>query len=378
MMLKRSFMFMAAVSGLVFTAGCSWLRPESGPDFRTQGQATKIRSLEVPPDLTKPLADERFIVPDARATTFSQYSRERAGQPVATTNTAVLPKFDAARIVRAGEQRWLVVKGTPDRVWAQLKEFWVETGFVLKRETPESGIMETDWAENRSKLPQDLIRNNVGRLLEGLYSTGERDKFRTRVEAGTEPGTVEIFVSHRGIEEIYTNPDKAATGWQFRASDRDLEAEMLGRMMVKFGLATDKTTAVAATTTAPANAARATFDAAKGGVLRANEPFDRAWRRVGLALDRSGFTVEDRDRSKGVFFVRYLDPEADVQTGEKKGFLDKLAFWRSDKPKDSQQYRIRVTDAGANSDVEVQTADGKSDTSPTAKRIMTLLFEQLR
>jgi outer membrane protein assembly factor BamC len=237
--------------------------------------------------------------------------------------------------------------------------------------------METDWAENRSKIPQDPIRNTVGRFLDGLYSSGERDKFRTRLEAGTEPGTTEIFVSHRGLEEVYTSAEKTSTGWQFRPSDKTLEIDMLGRMMVKFGLATDKVVAIAGATP-QAVQTRANYDAAKGGPLKVSEPFDRAWRRVGLALDRTGFTVEDRDRSKGMFFVRYIDPENDSAKGGKKSWVDWLAFWRSDKPADRPQYRIKVSDGGATSDVEVQSADGKADNSATAKRILALLFEQLR
>ncbi len=377
MKLNRTFTCIASCFAFFSVAGCSWLTP-SGADYRTQGQATKIRSLEVPPDLTKPIADDRFVVPDSKATTFSQYNRDRGNQPVVSSNSSVLPKFDNARMVRAGDQRWLIVKAEPARVWPMLKDFWTDSGFVLKRETPEAGIMETDWAENRAKIGQDIIRNSVGRLLDGLYSTGERDKFRTRIEAGSEPGTTEIFVSHRGIEEVYTSADKTSTGWEFRPADKDLEAEMLGRMMVKFGFASDKAAAVAGAISAPANVSRATFDKEKGGVLAVAEPFDRAWRRVGLALDRSGFTVEDRDRSKGIFFVRYIDPDVEAKSGEKKGWLDRLAFWRADKPADRPQYRIKVSDAGANTHVEVQTADGKSDGSSTAKRIMTLLFEQLR
>ncbi len=380
MKLNRKIILIALPCMLTTLAGCSWLSwlSPSGPDYRSQGQTTKIRSLEVPPDLTKPIADDRFVVPDSKATTFSQYSRERGNQPLASTNTAVLPKFENAYILRAGDQRWLVVKTTPDRIWPVLKDFWTETGFVLKRETPESGIMETDWAENRSKIAQDIVRNSVGRFLDGLYSSGERDKFRTRIEAGNDPGTTEIFVSHRGLEEVYTSAEKTSTGWQFRATDKDLEAEMLGRMMVKFGFASDKATAVAGATTAPANIARATLDKEKGGLLSVSEPFDRAWRRVGLALDRSGFTVEDRDRSKGMFFVRYIDPDATVQSGEKKGWIERLAFWRTDKVADRPQFRIKVADAGGSASVEVQTADGKPDSSATAKRITTLLFEQLR
>jgi outer membrane protein assembly factor BamC len=372
---SRSVVIVAASVAVAVLAGCGATK---GPDYRTQGANTKVRSLEVPPDLTSPAADDRFIVPSASATTFSQYSRERGGQPVQTSVGGVLPRFENARIERQGEQRWLVVKGAPDRLWPIVKEFWQETGFVIRRETPEAGIMETDWAENRSKIPQDIVRNTVGRFLDGLYSTGERDKFRTRIEAGTEPGTTEIFVSHRGIEEIYTNPDKNSTGWQFRPNDRDLEAEMLGRMMVKLGFASDKVAAVNAAVSAPASNARATYDATKGGTLKVNESFDRAWRRVGLALDRSGFTVEDRDRSKGIFFVRYIDPEFDAKSGEKKGWFDRLAFWRSDKPTEQQQLRIKVTDAGAATDVVVQNKDGVADTSPTAKRVMSLLFDQLK
>ena len=377
MKLNRTFICITSSFALFAVAGCSWLKP-SGPDYRTQGQSTKIRSLEVPPDLTKPIADDRFVVPDSKATTFSQYNRDRGNQPVVSSNTAVLPKFDNARMVRAGDQRWLIVNATPERVWPMLKEFWTDSGFLLKRETPEAGIMETDWAENRAKIGQDVIRNTVGRFLDGLYSSGERDKFRTRIEAGSEPGTTEIFVSHRGLEEVYTSADKTSTGWAFRPTNKDLEAEMLGRMMVKFGFASDKAVAVAGANSAPVNVARATFDKEKGGVLAVAEPFDRAWRRVGLALDRSGFTVEDRDRSKVIFFVRYIDPDVEAKSGDKKGWIDRLAFWRSDKPADRPQYRIKVSDAGANTNVEVQTADGKSDGSATAKRIMTLLFEQLR
>jgi outer membrane protein assembly factor BamC len=369
----------ATVVGLSVLAGCGATK---GPDYRSQGQNTKIRSLEVPPDLTSPIADDRFLVPDAKATTFSQYSRERAGgsaQPVSSGGSGVLPKFENARIERQGEQRWLIVKGSPDRLWPVIKEFWQETGFVLRRETPESGIMETEWAENRSKIPEDIIRRTIGRAVDGLYATGERDKFRTRLEAGAEPGTTEIFVSHRGIEEVYTNPDKNSTGWQFRPSDRSLEAEMLGRMMVKLGFANDKATAVAGAVSAPVAAARATYNKDKDNVVKVNDAFDRAWRRVGLALDRSGFTVEDRDRSKGVFFVRYIDPEFDAKSGEKKGFLDRLAFWRKDAPSEQQQFRVKVTEAaGSTTDVEVQNKDGKLETSPTAKRILNLLFEQLR
>ena len=379
MTLKRNLLvaFIAALASIFLTACGSFGTSGKNTDYRSQGG--KIPSLEVPPDLTSPVVDDRFVIPDSKATTFSSYNRERGVVP--TTGTAVLPKVDGARIERAGEQRWLVVKSAPDKAWPVIKEFWTETGFILKRESPEVGIMETDWAENRAKIPLDMVRRAVGRVLDGLYDSGYRDKFRTRLEAGVEPGTTDVYVSHRGLEEIYTNIDKSSTSWQPRATDKELEAEMLARLMAKFGVAaaTDKPNAVAGAAPGAASVARAFYAPDKSGSLKVNEPFDRAWRRVGLALDRIGFTVEDRDRSKGLFFVRYIDPDAEAKaSGSQKGFFDKLAFWRKDDPASKPQYRIFVAESAGTSDVIVQGADGKPDNSSTSKRILNLLLEQLK
>ena len=378
MMSKRNLVLaVAAALTTVFLTACgSFGTSGKSTDYRSQGG--KIPSLEVPPDLTSPVVDDRFVIPDPKATTFSAYNRERGAAP--TTGTGVLPKVDGARIERAGEQRWLVVKTSPDKAWPVIREFWIGTGFILKRESPEVGIMETDWAENRAKIPMDFVRSAVGRVLDGLYESGYRDKFRTRLEPGAEAGTTDVYVSHRGLEEIYTNADKSSTGWQPRPTDKELEAEMLARLMVKFGIAvaTDKANTVVGTTAA-SNVARAFYAPDKSGSLKVNEPFDRAWRRVGLALDRIGFTVEDRDRSKGLFFVRYIDPDTEAKaSGGQKGFFDKLAFWRKDDPTSKPQYRIFVAEAAGISDVVVQGADGQPDNSSTSKRILSLLLEQLK
>ena len=378
MMSKRNLVLaVAAALTTVFLTACgSFGTSGKSTDYRSQGG--KIPSLEVPPDLTSPVVDDRFVIPDPKATTFSAYNRERGAAP--TTGTGVLPKVDGARIERAGEQRWLVVKTSPDKAWPVIREFWIGTGFILKRESPEVGIMETDWAENRAKIPMDFVRSAVGRVLDGLYESGYRDKFRTRLEPGAEAGTTDVYVSHRGLEEIYTNADKSSTGWQPRPTDKELEAEMLARLMVKFGIAvaTDKANTVVGTTAA-SNVARAFYAPDKSGSLKVNEPFDRAWRRVGLALDRIGFTVEDRDRSKGLFFVRYIDPDTEARaSGGQKGFFDKLAFWRKDDPTSKPQYRIFVAEAAGISDVVVQGVDGQPDNSSTSKRILSLLLEQLK
>lgn len=348
-------------------------------DYKSAGQTPP---LEVPPDLTRPRTDDRFNVPDGNPTgtaTFSDYSRERAGQARAGV-PGVLPEIPDVRVMRDGSQRWLVVKGAPQQVWLTVKDFWQEGGFIVNVEIPEAGIMETDWAEKRAKVDGGIIRNFLSRVLDTVYSTSERDKYRTRLERGAQPGTTEIYISHRGMEEVYTervSAGQADTRWQPRPPDPDLEAEMLRRLMVRFGVDDSRAKAQIA---APPAALRATLTRGDdgAGTLALNEQFDRAWRRVGLALDRVGFTVEDRDRSKGLYYVRYIDPQTDNKS-DQGGFLSKLKFWGSDKPKPSEQFRIHVKDVeAAGSQVNVLNKDGTPGQSDTASRILTLLYEQLK
>ncbi|HET7728504.1 MAG TPA: outer membrane protein assembly factor BamC [Usitatibacter sp.] len=370
-------------------AGCSWFSSTKSTEYKG-AQARVSKPLEVPPELSAPSMDDRYAIPDPRAqTTYSAYSQRSATPQAAPGGSAVLPKVEGARIERAGDQRWLVVKGEPEAVWPVIRDFWVEAGYPLTREQPEIGILETEWYEDRSKIPEDIVRRTIGRVLDRMYSTGRRDKFRTRLEKGLEPGTTEVFVSNRAMEEIYVTQSNDYTRWNPLPADRELEAEMLTRMQAKIAgdnaakvaQASTKATAPTRATQAPVPETRnAVLENAGAGPLVVNDSFDRAWRRVGLALDRVGFTVEDRDRSKGLFFVRYIDPEADARVVKKdESFVDKLMFWRAPAKTNQPQYRIHVSDAGANmSQVQVQNAQGGTESSSTAKRILSLLYDQLK
>jgi outer membrane protein assembly factor BamC len=378
--MKRNALLMALVVP-VLLAGCSTSILDSKKiEYKSAG---KLPPLEIPPDLTQPTRDDRYTVPDVApkgTATYSAYAGDRGGQTRSTTAQDVLPQVEKMRIERSGTQRWLVVSGVPDKLWPDIKQFWQDLGFIVNVETPEAGVMETDWAENRAKIPQDFIRSTIGKVFDDLYSTAERDKFRTRLEKGSEPGTTEIYISHRGMYEVYTNEGKSDTRWQPRPADPDLEAEMLRRLMVRLGADDERAKTLVA---GGAQEERAKLSRAKdgAGTLELLEPFDRAWRRVGLALDRVGFTVEDRDRSQGLYFVRYVDPEQDGQKkNEEKSFLSKLAFWRGSKSDidKSPQYRIYVKTAGDTSSVQVLTREGGVDNSDTSRKILGLLYEQLK
>src|SRR6185369_882825 len=358
-------------------AGCSAFPDSRKIEYKSAG---KVPTLEVPPDLSQVAKDDRFLVPDADgkgSATFSAYSADRS-PAAAEKNATVLPQIDKVRVERSGNQRWLVVAVPADKLWDTVKDFWQETGFIINVERPEAGVMETDWAENRGKIPDDIIRNTIGKLLDSLYSSGERDKFRARFEAGSEPGTADVFISHRGMEEVYTSSAKDETRWQPRPPDPELEAEMLRRLMVRLGSEEKRAEASLATVKAEPRAKLAKADDGSG-TLEVYERFDRTWRRVGLALDRVGFTVEDRDRSRGLYFVRYVDPEVDNRKKD-AGWMSKLAFWRSSEASTSSkvQYRIHVSDAGQQSVVKVLSSEGGTDKSDTAKKILGLLLQQLQ
>jgi outer membrane protein assembly factor BamC len=362
---------------LLLVTGCESMGPIGKRiDYKS---ASAAPSLELPPDLTTPQYDDRFAV-----TTASGLAAQNAVRP---KQSDLLLTNSEAHVVRAGTERWLVVKTTPEQAWSTVRKFWTDNGFVIATEQPAVGVMETDWAENRAEIPNDLLRKYLGKYIDMFYSTYKRDKFRTRIERGNEPGTVEIYISHRGMEQMPTvkidNVQGAGFAWAVLPPNPGLEAEMLSRLMIRFGA--PEAVAEAATTPAAAAAApqHARLEKGADGLskLIVDDPFDRAWRRVGLALDRTGFTVVDRDRSAGTYFVRFADPDADMARKDReKGYLSKiLNFWRKDDDKDKpEQYRIKVAETSPQSTVSVEDPKGNPDRSQASDRILALLRDQLK
>jgi outer membrane protein assembly factor BamC len=368
----------AALSGTL--AGCSSIGEIfAGDTVDYRSGAPKGKALEVPPDLTQLSRDSRFQpqggVVSAASTTrpAGAPGTPAAGPQAGPVPTVAVNRQGEIRVERQGDTRWLVVPQPPEKVWPQVRAFWQETGFTLSTENAEAGVMETDWAENRSKLPQDFIRSTIGRFIDKLYDSGERDRFRTRIER-TPTGATEVFISHRGMEEVFTNERREITTWTPRASDPELEVKMLTALMVRLGTKEEAArTAVADAPQQPARARVVTGNA--GASMEVDEPFDRAWRRVGLALDRSGFTVEDRDRVGGLYFVRYVDPKTAGQ--EEPGFFGRL-FGGSSASAAPVRYRVAVTGNGERSTVSVLNSAGAPESGENGQRIVALLVNELK
>ncbi|WP_395701459.1 outer membrane protein assembly factor BamC [Aquabacterium sp.] len=369
----------AALALVALLAGCSSLENTISDDkVNYRSQAAKTEPLEVPPDLTQLARDTRYQ-PQAGVISATAMQQGGAGPAVAVPAVAVNQAGDF-RIERQGNQRWIVSTLPPERIYQQIRNFWLERGFTLTLDNAEIGMMETDWAENRARLPQDPVRNLLGKVLDGFFSTSERDRFRTRIDrSGT--GS-EIFVSHRGLVEVVTGDRRDSTAWQPRPSDPQLEAEMLSRLLLRLGAKEEVArSVVAAGPTGAAAAGPAAQPRARlladqpGAALQVDEAFDRAWRRVGLALDRSGFTVEDRDRSAGLYYVRYVDPK--LAGKDEPGFFAKL-FGTDKSQALVQRYRLQVKATGDKTTVVVLNNQGSADKGEHANAIVTRLLEELK
>ena len=362
------FRRLAVFSLTLALAACTMMETDK-VDYKS---ASKGQSLAVPPDLTQLSRDNRYAIPGG-AVTASAYQLGQASSPSVPVAVAAISDV---RIERAGNQRWLVVKRPAEQLWDPVKDFWQESGFLLALDQKNLGIMETDWAENRAKIPQDFIRESLGKLLDSLYSTAERDKFRTRLER-TPSGETEIYISHRGMVEVFPSGSASATRqdtgtvWQPRPADPELETEFLRRLMVKLGVTQEQARAVTAAGASKSVSRASTVNGQP--VVLIDEGFDRAWRRVGLTLDRTGFTVEDRDRSQGTYFVRYVEPSADKS---EPGFFRKL-FGSVARVNAPIRYRVVVRSQNESTVVSVLNATGAPDTSTNAQRIVNVIVDDL-
>ena len=388
----RTILSPAASRGLVLSAlmlslsGCGMIGSVMESDKLDYRAAKKAAPLDVPPDLTQMQKDNRYAVPDGRgiasASTYQAQTSAMSGASGAAAPAVGAPigvaGSAAIQVERNGNQRWLVVHQSPEQLWPKLQQFWHDAGFTIVSESATTGVMETDWAENRSKIPQDIVRSSLGKLFDGAYSTGERDKYRTRLERAAD-GSTEIYISHRGAVEVLTGSQKESTQWTARPNDPGLEAQFLAKLMASLAGAPEVKTSESAVANAPVRPAHAKLVSDAGAShVEVDEGFDRAWRRVGLALDRVGFTVEDRDRVNGVYFVRYIDPDAAGSTS----FFKKLMTFGAagDKEKEAQRYRISVkAAAGASASlVAVQKNDGTPETTGVGAKILKLLGDELK
>jgi outer membrane protein assembly factor BamC len=396
---------MLMAGGLV--AGCGTSSPNK-IDYKSDSRSKQV-SLAAPPNMIDEMADQRSLPPQGGETSLSTLKQVQAQVPAGNT-VVVVPPVQDMRIQRDGTESWLVIDNkTPDQAWAQIRRFWQEQGFLLVVDQRDKGVMETDWNETHAQINDGFIRNTLSKAMGNSYVSSERNKFRTRLEAAPNGGTY-VFVSQKGMREAITGSNNDSSQWQPKPNDPALEQEYLKRLMASLALADSRQAGgtqnaelspagaqvapnaatagakSAAAATAAQNVALAAQpqmpDSDTSGTpaqfssteLTLGEPYDRAWLRVGLALDRSNFTVNDRDASRGLYFVRYADPKD--MTSAEQGFWSQV--FHGKKEKVAKEYRVNVR-AVTPDQTRVSVVDdkGQVDESPQAKQIMSLVVDQL-
>ena len=383
---KRSLRAAALCPALLILGGCSALGINFTDD-KVQYEASNSRAnLEVTPDLTGIPVDSRYDVPSRPGVVSANAEAARlqaAGEQQAETGT-IVQRTVVSQIMRDGNERWLRVNADAEQLWSVVQDFWPSVGLVVKRQDAKTGYMETEWAENKAKLPQDIIRGTIGKVLDFAYSTGERDQYRCRIERNPD-GSSDIFITHRSMVEIITGSQQDSTMWQPGPSDPTMEAEMLQRLALRIDgefnpeVEPLKQEEAAKEVNVTKTEALSTVVKQADGTVSAvviNEAFDRAWRTVGLVIDRMGFELVDRDRAAGYFRVRYLDPAYEEKVKAERGFFANV--FGSDKAVEAPEYRIHLADEGAKTRVDVLGGDGEADRTGAASTILTLLGEQLR
>lgn len=364
----------------VLISGCDIIpKKEDSPDYRS---AQTLPPLEVPPGLKRKGGKGTLSVPSNagdESTTLSTYESQNSGAiPGAGIDNAVLPEFDNIQMLRSGDERWLVVKGTPEDLWPRITDFWLKDRIRLVVENPGSGVMETDWLENYAEI-NTVAQRWFRKILGSVVTADSYDKFRVRVEAAAANGSTEIFLTHRGVsaDELpkENSQDVIQTRWVAANSDHNLEAEMLRLLMMHLGLDEDAARGVVASA-APARPDRAVIEPGDGGSrILVSENVNDTWRRVGLALDRIGFTVEDQNRTTGTFFVRSVDPKAAANAAS-SNWVGRL--FRRDNKQVEFKSRVQVADLDGRSVVTVRNDSGDIDNTGPGQRILGLLLEELK
>ena len=399
----------ATVTLCLMLGGCTvvgdWFGSAS-TDYK--GASKRTQPLEVPPDLTQLQRDSRYL-PQGGVVAASDLSKP--GTPAAAAPAAVVASPEVAlaaagnlHIERAGDRRWLSTSDAPEKVLPKVRDYWLANGFKLIVDEPKTGILETDWKQKTTRMPGGMITNFLNSIVDSLSDSGFRDRYRTRIERRADGGT-EIYLTHFGAAEETTGKQTSTQDidvkWVARPADPGMEAEQLSRLMLALAGVDDTNLAVVksadaqdasasgpsrnvpsailpATGTGANGAARARIVTGQpGATLQVDDNFDRSWRRIGLALDHGGFTVEDRDRAQGLYYVRFTDAKEAAR--EEPGFFSKItSFFGANNASPVGKYRISIKAPADTATISVLNDQGQPDNSENAQRIVGLLLDELK
>jgi outer membrane protein assembly factor BamC len=275
--------FCVLVTVISILQSCAIVNRFAGTKY---GEAGSIGGLEAPPELVTPEWDESLTIPQTandRVSAVETYGK--------ALDASVAPEFVDVSIRREGDLRWIEAEVDPVNVWPLLRSFWANQGVILDKDIPSTGIMETDWIEQI-----DSTRSGISG---GREVSATRNKYRVRVER--EPNAVtNIFVSQRK-SELQAITEQGGV-WVTANSDPEEEAEVIVNLMEHLG----KSREDALFEVANAEGSRLYIDLRDIDgipVLFVGDQYSRVWRRTGIAIDRSGMSIFEQSRNKGIYLI---------------------------------------------------------------------------
>lgn len=353
----------ATLAAVCLATGCGIAAEHKKYDYKNPSGTTTVKPLEIPPELS-PLPQGGLITPADTGAENKAVAAE------------VIPSSPNAELQRDGNQRWLLVKQPPEVAWATIVQFWKDQGFQLTLEDARAGVLETDWAEDRSRMADDAIRRALSKTFDRMFSSGQKDRYRTRLERRPD-GKTDVFVSHQRKVEEFADENKTDVRWFRRPAEPEAEAFMLSQLLQKFGVSETEAKLQLEKTAETGNENKTNVASGNSDKLELPssieivDSFDRTWRRIGLGLDRNGFTVTDRDRSHGLYYIRYADPDS-IRSNGVFGALF------GDKDTRAEEYQLEIVENAGKCTLRILDKNGKPSNSDTAKRILRLLQEQLK
>lgn len=368
---------------LISMTACSGNKKDL-PKLDYQTQTRKIVKLEVPPDLNNPDQGNLYQIPAGSGAVRASDLSRRTSATQQAANSEVLKSVKGVRLERDGNQRWIEVQGkSPAEIWPLLKAFWQENGFDIKSEEPGIGQMETEWAENRAKLPNQGLRRLFDMVgMGGIYTTSERDKFLIRMERNRQGG-LDIFFTHKGLEEVYSNKREETTMWQPRANDPNLEAAFLARFMQYVGV--DEAEAQRQVAVQADRDQGTEFAKREANTVLITGSAERNVNRVGSALNRIGLVVQQFVSERGMFIVRPAptENEASANAPQKRGWFSR---WfgsnkqpaEQQKPAQAAQLFVALENAGNGQRIHLLDQFGKPYMGEQANKWLDALYRELR
>ncbi len=331
-------------------SACSWLFGDEGT-FRDRSndyrKATVEAPLELPEGMDSESIDDSYAIPRiSDRTTLDDEFEVPTPEPLSDDVSR-----DSVRINTLGDDRWILVDGAPGEVWPRLRGFLSLNQLAVQRADAVSGIIETAW----------------------LQPSGEdalRERYRLRIDQGVQRGTSEVYVLQADIRSGDENwPEQSNNGEREKIMTQEL-AQYLA----------DSSAAAAVSMLAQQaidSSGKITLeeDANENVYINLTLPFSRAWASVGKALQKSGYKIDDLNRSEQVYYVNFSEV---TEEEEDDGMFSWMYDWASSDDDDDNAigvpYLIRLKDnEGGTIAITIERPDNAAMSKSDTERLLKLI-----